>query len=267
MLFSNLSYPLINQLSKEATIMLPLGATEQHGLHLAVSTDTDIVTQLALATENILSNDILLCPTLPFGSSHHHLSFGGTISINSMLYTRIIIDLIESLIISGFRKIVLLNGHGGNITPIKQALTVLSSNYDFSLKPNIALVTYWELASKFFTGQLPMQSPALSHACEYETSLMLHLFPGKVQMEKVRRSDRPKSNGYVPWEDDEPYNGVTFFKQTAIISSNGNSGEPQLATIEKGEILFKQTVQALQAFITEFHKWPYMERMDKQELN
>jgi creatinine amidohydrolase len=160
---------------------------------------------------------------------------------------------------------VLLNGHGGNITPVKQALSMLSSHYDFSLKPNIALVTYWELAKESFAGQFPMQSPALSHACEYETSLMLHLFPDKVRMENAERSARPESNGYVAWEDDEPYKGVTFFKQTSIVSSNGNSGEPQLATSEKGEILFNQAVQALETFIKAFQTWPLMERIDKKE--
>lgn len=265
MLFSNLSYPIINQLTEEAVIMLPLGATEQHGLHLTVSTDTDIVTQLALATEMLVTNDILLCPTLPFGSSHHHLSFGGTVSLNPLLYTQVIMDLVKSLIESGFRKIVLLNGHGGNVTPVKQALAMLSSSYDFSFKPNIALVTYWELAGKSFAGQFPMQSPVLSHACEYETSLMLHLFPDKVRMENVKRSARPKSNGYIAWEDDEPYKGVTLFKQTSIVSSNGNSGEPQLATSEKGKILFNQAVEALKTFVTDFHSWPLLERIDKQE--
>ncbi|GGC12483.1 creatininase family protein [Dyadobacter sediminis] len=265
MLFSNLSYPVINQLTEEAVIVLPLGATEQHGLHLPVSTDTDIVTRLALATEMRMTNEILLCPTLPFGSSHHHLSFGGTVSLNPLLYTQTIVDLVKSFVESGFRKIVLLNGHGGNITPVKQALAMLSCQYDFSLKPNIALVTYWELAGKSFAGQLPMQSPALSHACEYETSLMLHLFPDKVRMENVERSVRPESNGYVAWEDDEPYRGVTLFKQTSIVSSNGNSGEPQLATAEKGEILFNQAVQALETFITAFHSWPLLGRIDKKE--
>jgi len=265
MLFANLSYPAINQLTAEAVIVLPLGATEQHGLHLSVFTDTAIVTQLALKTESVLTNKILLCPTLPFGSSHHHLSFGGTISINPLLYTQMIIDLVKSFVANGFRKIVLLNGHGGNITPVKQALAMLSSSFDFSVKPNIALVTYWELANQFFNGQPPMQSPALSHACEYETSLMLHLFPNKVWMENVQRSARPESNGYIPWEDDESYKGVTLFKQTSVISSNGNSGEPQLATLEKGEYLFNQTVYALKEFINEFHKWPLMERLDKPE--
>jgi creatinine amidohydrolase len=257
MLFSDLSYPSINQ-QKDTVILLPLGAIEQHGPHMAVSTDTDIVTYIARQAEAALPEQVLLCPTLPFGSSDHHLSFGGTISIGAELYTKVIVDLVGSLLQNGFRKIVLLNGHGGNITPVKQALAVLSKDYDAALQPNIALVTYWELGGKPFAGEPPMESPALSHACEYETSMMLHIFPERVAMEKAQRALRPKSNGYIPWEDDEAYRGVTLFKQTAFISSNGSSGEPQLATAEKGEHLVGKAVGALVAFLGKFRTWELM---------
>lgn len=255
MLFANLNYPSIRALIEDVVVVLPLGAIEQHGPHMAVSTDTDIVTHLARAAEAALPERVLLCPALPFGSSHHHLSFGGTISINPALYTQVIVDMVGSLLKNGFRRIVLLNGHGGNIIPVKQALAVLSKDFDQTNPANIALVTYWELGGKPFAGEAPMESPALSHACEYETSMMLHLFPEKVWMKKAERAQRPASNGYIPWEDDEPYRGVTLFKQTAHISSNGSSGEPQKATAEKGAHLVGKATEALVAFLREFSEW------------
>ncbi|TLU98933.1 creatininase family protein [Dyadobacter luticola] len=258
MLFSNLSYPDINQQTEQTVIVLPLGAFEQHGPHMAVSTDTDIVTHIAKKAEAALPSQVMLCPTLPFGSSDHHLSFGGSISINPALYVEVIVDLVGSFLQNGFRRIVLLNGHGGNITPVRQALAILSKKYDRDLQPNIALVTYWELAGKPFAGEAPMESPALSHACEYETSMMLHLFPEKVDMEKAERAARPESNGYIPWEDDEPYRGVTLFKATAFISSNGSSGEPQKGTAEKGEHLVGKAVGALVGFLRDFATWKFL---------
>lgn len=255
MLFANLNYPSIRALIEDVVVVLPLGATEQHGPHMAVSTDTDIVTHLAGAAEASLPERVLLCPALPFGASHHHLSFGGTISINPALYTQVIVDMVGSLLRNGFRRIVLLNGHGGNITPVKQALAILSADFDETSPANIALVTYWELAGKPFAGEAPMESPALSHACEYETSMMLHLFPEKVWMDKAARAQRPPSNGYIPWEDDEPYRGVTLFKQTSYISGNGSSGEPQKATAEKGVHLIGKATEALVAFLRAFGEW------------
>ena len=262
MLFSDNCYSVINEHAKQKVVVLPLGAIEQHGPHLPISTDTSIVSQVALAAEKKLPDDILLCPTLPFGSSHHHLHFG-TISISIATYTQVVVEMVESILQTGARRIILLNGHGGNITPVRQALAVLSNKYDVSTKPNIALATYWELAGKIFAGDPPMQSPALSHACEYETSLMLHLFPEKVLQDKIERAKRPDSNGYIPWEDDEPYRGVTMVKRTEFISSNGSSGEPQLGSAEKGKHLFDHAVASFVEFINSFKTWPLLESLSK----
>jgi creatinine amidohydrolase len=258
MLYVSTDYKSIGAGAAEKVIILPLGAIEQHGPHLAVSTDTDIVTMVAMGAEEQLADMLVLCPTLVFGSSHHHLNFGGTLSLSPALYTQVVVDLVSSLLQNGFRRIVLLNGHGGNITPVKQALALLNAGNALSREANIVLATYWELAGAAFTGEPPMESPALSHACEYETSLMLHLFPSRVFMDKVERADRPASNGYTGWEDDEPYRGVTIFKGTEYISSNGSSGEPQLATAEKGAHLYGKAVGALVKFLKAFAKWPFL---------
>lgn len=262
MIFSDSDYKTLKQ-QLDKVVLMPLGAIEQHGPHLALSTDTDIVSQVALQAEKQLSNDVLLCPTLPFGSSHHHLSFCA-ISISPATYTQVVTELLESLLQSGFRRIVLLNGHGGNITPVRESLAILSSKYDVALNPNIALATYWELAGKTFSGEPPMESPALSHACEYETSLLLHLFPQKVLQDKIERAKRPPSNGYIPWEGDEPYRGVTMVKRTEFISSNGCSGEPQLGTAEKGKHLFDHAVEALVRFINSFKTWPFLQNLQNK---
>jgi creatinine amidohydrolase len=140
----------------------------------------------------------------------------------------------------------------------------MSNRYDATLNPTIVLATYWELAGKIFAGEPPMQSPALSHACEYETSLMLHLYAHKVNMENVQRATRPAGNGYIAWEDDEPYRGVTMVKQTEFVSSNGCSGEPQLATAEKGKHLFDHAVNALVQFIQSFKTWPVSGNLKNQ---
>lgn len=258
MLYASKDYKSISASTADRVVILPLGAIEQHGPHLAVSTDTDIVTMVAMGAEDQLGELVMLCPALSFGSSHHHLSFGGTLSLSPALYTQVIVDLVGSLLQNGFRRIVLLNGHGGNITPVKQALAVLNADNALSREANIVLATYWELAGGAFAGEAPMESPALSHACEYETSLMLHLFPSKVFMEKVERAGRPAGNGYTGWEDDEPYRGVTIFKGTEYISSNGSSGEPQLATAEKGAHLYERAVGALVKFVESFARWPFL---------
>ena len=80
-------------------------------------------------------------------------------------------------------------------------------------------------------------------------------------MDKAERSRRPESNGYIAWEDDEPYRGVSVFKQTAFISDNGSSGMPQLATEAKGKHLYAHAVEALLAFLKSFAAWPLLENL------
>lgn len=254
-----MNWPDVRQVANRAVALLPIAAIEQHGPHLAVSTDTALVTHVAERAEAELRDDLVLCPTLPFGSSHHHLGFGATLSISHETYIRVLVDLVESLLVSGFRRIVVLNGHGGNITPGKQAMTLLSNRHDDSLQPNIAFATYWELGGAPFKGQPPLETPALSHACEYETSMMLYLYPERVKMERAVRGERPARNGYIGWEDDEVYRGVMMSKRTHFVSSTGSSGSPQLANAAKGEHLLDKAAAGTIEFLRAFKTWPVLE--------
>ena len=254
-----MSWPQVEAASASTVAVLPIAAIEQHGPHLAVSTDTALVTEVAERVEQSLTERIVLCPTLVFGSSHHHLAFPGTMSISHETYTRVLVDLVESLIRGGFTRIVLLNGHGGNVTPGRQALTILSDRYDDNAAPNIVLATYWEMGGSAFAGDPPMETSALSHACEYETSMMLSLYPERVHLERARRSQRPPCNGYIGWEVDEPYRGVCMSKSTQFVSSTGASGRPDLAAAEKGEHLLEKATAAVVEFLRQFHTWPLME--------
>ena len=256
MKFAEMTWPEIARVAPSAVAVMPLGATEQHGPHLAVSTDSVIIAAIAERLEAELPDKVVLCPALQFGSSHHHLAFGGTLSLSADLYTGLIVSLINSLLASGFQRIVLLNGHGGNITPVRQSLAMVGNQMAESAQ--VVLATYWEVAGPPFAGQTPMESPALSHACEYETSLMLHIEPGRVWMDRAQRAFRPPANGYVPWEDEHAYRGVTIAVPTHKISSNGSSGEPQLATAEKGAFLLDAAVDAVRRLVASFLEWPAM---------
>jgi creatinine amidohydrolase len=257
MRLSDLTTEDVARVAPHCVAVLPVAAVEQHGPHLPVTTDSDLVTEVAVNAERRLGDRIVLCPALPYGSSHHHLRFAGTLSIGPETFTRVIVDLVRSLEASGFRRIVVLNGHGGNVTPVRQALSILAH----APEAEVALVTYWELAGRAFQGEPPMESPALSHACEYETSMMLHLDAPRVRFERVRRAARPPANAYVGWEDDAPYRGVSIVKPTEFLSSNGSSGEPQKATAAKGEILLMAAVDALVEFLASFAQWPPMESL------
>src|SRR4051812_33746111 len=106
----------------DKVIVAPLGSLEQHGHHLPMLTDTMIVSEVARRAEAVLGEEALFLPTLWIGASDHHRAMPGTVSIGNNHYVSVLEDMLESLIGGGFRRIFLLNGHGGNITPGRQAL-------------------------------------------------------------------------------------------------------------------------------------------------
>lgn len=253
MKLAELTSPEVAKCAGKTVAILPLAAIEQHGPHLAVSTDTVLVTHLAEQIEAARKDKVVLCPTQCYGASDHHLDFAGTLSLPADVFTNVVIALTRSLIKSGFQRIVLLNGHGGNIVPTRQALALMSREFT---QQHIALATYWEVANF-----APLETPALSHACEYETSLMLEIFPAGVHLDRAKRAKRPPKNAYIAWEDEAPYRGVSMFKPTKFISSNGSSGDPTKATKQKGQLLQKHAVAALLEFVDSFQTWPVMEEL------
>lgn len=254
MRLATMNWPQVKRAAPEATVLLPLGSTEQHGPHLAVSTDAVCATGIAERAEAVRPKDVLLCPTLSVGSSHHHLGFSGTLSFSPETYARVIADLVASVLTWGAQRVVLFNGHGGNITPVNQALAEYGTRNPH--EAFVVLVTYWELAGKAFAGAPPLESPRLSHACEYETSTMLALCPEAVEMEQAKPSTHPPDNAYLAVRDAPKHGGVSTYSPFHHLTASGSMGDPQRATKAKGEVLVKAATDALVAFVDDFKTWP-----------
>ena len=245
MLFYASTYPDLNEAANDKVVVLPLGAIEQHGPHLSVSTDTDIVTYVAQQIEKALPESVLLCPTLPFGSSHHHLSLGGTMSISPELYTQVVMDLVGSLVESGFKKIILLNGHGGNIVPAQQATFELRQKYRKTAGQLLLSTTYWTSGATPNEDIPGLKQQQMGHACEWETSMILRIAPHLVKDHtKVAAVDwgnpfDPASRGWITKDRTEP----------------GHIGYPEFATSEKGETLFRVFTEDVVTFLNRIIAW------------
>lgn len=238
-------------------LVVPVAAVEQHGPHLGVGTDTLLATNVGVETEKLLPDKIVLFPTLPYGSSHHHLDFGGTLSIRADLYTQVLVDLAESMIGWGAKRIVFLNGHGGNITPGKQALSILMARGHRTQL--LAMATYWEVGGDAFRGEKPMETVALTHACEYETSMMQVVCPAAVKLERWYAQKVAFDNSYIGWQNEKPARGVSVAPAFAQITSHGAMGNPSLATAAKGKHLLAKATAAMSEFLTEFAAWPMLD--------
>ncbi|CAN5390550.1 creatininase family protein [soil metagenome] len=259
MIYGELTSPDLGRIASKTVALLPIAAVEQHGNHLPVITDTALVTEVARRAEAALPKKVALLPTLWVGSSHHHLGFPGTVSIRSETYVLVLKDLIDSLLKSGFRRIVLLNGHGGNVNPASEALYRVALEHPEINAPWVSCATYWGVARKDLAAQDFMESPNLTHACEYETSMMLNLRADWVRMgqAKGRRAER-HSKFYDPLSYTPSRVAVseTFAQMTDL----GAMGSPEKATAEKGGKLFDLVAKNVVEFLDEFSTWKFARR-------
>jgi len=250
MLYTEHTSSDLARLARKAIAVLPLAAIEQHGNHLPVVTDTAIADELARRVEAALPKRVMLLPTLWCGSSHHHRGFPGALSISSETYTRVLEDLLECLIETGFRRIFLLNCHGGNQTPFAEALYRINLRHP---EPWVAAASYWNLAARELSAQSFMTTPKLSHACEYETSMMLRLRVDWVKPARRGQTPRVVSKFYDPLNYDP--SRVVVAQSFDQLSATGALGSPELATAEKGEQLFALCADAAANFLRDFSTW------------
>ncbi|MGH7086536.1 MAG: creatininase family protein [Acetobacteraceae bacterium] len=215
---------------QDAMIIIPVGSMEQHGPHLPVMVDTRLATEVAMRTARKLTGlgeTVLVAPAIWAGVSEHHMAFGGTISLRYAAFQAMAGDVIRSLARDGFRRICLLNGHGGNTAP----LTVLVSELTPELKIPLVSFTYWEIAGAAIREILEQQE-ALLHACEAETSMMMALEPRLVQRDHIAAAHCPDQ------EQAEVSNlvgpGVFRWQTIEARSRSGVIGNPATSTAEKG---------------------------------
>jgi creatinine amidohydrolase len=175
-----LTSPAVAALSRDVPIVFPIGAVEQHSHHLPVFTDSLVIEELSRRADEQLTDQVLFAPVMWLGSSHHHLDFSGTLSASPRVYIDLLRDLAESFLHHGFRRLVFLNGHGGNTVPAQQALFELRQKYRERQDLLLLMANYWMLGENPAASIPGLTQPAVQHACQWETSIMLALQPQHV---------------------------------------------------------------------------------------
>jgi creatinine amidohydrolase len=242
MKFHDLTWPLLREVPRVSTVVLaPIAACEQHSRHLPTFTDTILVTAVAEGTEQRLPRQVLLLPTLWLGASSHHLPFGATLSAEVDLHVTLLTELLTPLLEDGYQRVLLLNGHGGNIDTMHVALRRLQPRYRERL---LTAASYWELAEKELAALAEGPRKSMGHACEFETSMMLALRPDLVRREEVR-DDPPR--------DDPALRGVFLADDMQQRTNHGAVGYPERASADKGRRMLTaamdRTVEVIEALL------------------
>ena len=210
----------------QTIVLAPIAAVEQHGPHMPTGTDTIICGAVSEAVEGRRSDKVLLLPTLWLGASAHHLRFGATLSADLDTYVSTLCEIGQQLLDDGFERIIFLNGHGGNVDPLKVALRELQLG---DPRPLLAGGSYWSVAEKVIADGLDGPDKAVGHACEFETSMIMHLRPELV--------DTPMLADAGHWRRDV-VEGLYVSRDMKQRTQKGCTGRPDLATPEKGAAMF-----------------------------
>ena len=230
-----------------ASVILPVGSMEQHGYHLPVSVDINDSYHMALeAARRVNDLWIIVAPPVWSGFSPPHVDFPGTISLRLNTFIDMFMQICTSIYRQGFRKILILNGHGS--TPLAPICEQLAED-----KISVLAVTWWVLIADELKaiGESPLGG--MSHACEAETSLQMVLQPDSLRLDLMESKVIPPLISFAKHDlrDTGPIvYGFNMKKQSA----SGVLGDPTLATVEKGQAILDAVANKLVLALREYNQ-------------
>ena len=244
--------------------ILPCGAVEQHGPHLPLDVDIVCPTAIARGAGEQIPDKMLVLPAVCYGYTGHVMDFPGTINSDFEHFIHHVLDITKSLAYHGFKKIVLLNGHGSNMPN----LDLVARRTNLETDAECVLCGWWNLLTvdkDFLPRWRQSKFPGgCAHACELETSLYLYLDGQNVRRDKI-------VSGTIRFnEEGSPFNWIDLFATgpatviswTSSYSDTGVLGESELATEEKGKEVHEEAVKQLIRFVTWFKDRPKDQRKD-----
>jgi creatinine amidohydrolase len=264
--YEKLTWPEINDaVELRKVCIVPCGAVEQHGPHLPL--DVDLVCPLGVAhgAGREIPSDLLVLPIVPYGYTGHVMDFPGTINTDFEHFMHQVLDITKSLAYHGFKKIILLNGHGSNMPN----LDLVARRTNLETDAECAVIAWWNLLAvdkEFMPRWRQSKFPGgCAHACELETSMYLYLDGGNVRKDLIK-------NGVISFnEDGSPFNWVDLFAAgpatviswTSSYSETGVLGEAELASADKGREACEEAVKQLIRFVRYWKDRPKDQRRDR----
>lgn len=257
MRFEELTSPEVAALDRDKTVLiLPLGSVEQHGNHMPLGTDTLLAHAVSLAAAKSAGNTAVLPPPW-YGFSTHHMRFPGSVTLRAETLMAVAEDIVASVVKHGFRRILIVNGHGGNGGVIDVLASTLGHKHYGEAK--IAALTYFQLAREAIARLRQSQPGGMGHACEFETAMVQHVRPDLVKMDRASTIYPDPGSSYLT-TDLLGGSPIRVYHDFGDLSESGTLGDPALATPEKGEKFFTSVAAELAAFITDFRGWTIPER-------
>ena len=228
--------------------IVPIGSMEQHGPHLPIGMDTAVAQALAEAALKELAGKVghILLPVIPIGQSPEHMDYPGTISFSAETFLGVLKDICASLAHHGFKKILFVNGHGGNISMLGAVSFDVRLEYDV----HVFMFNVWSILPPVAEEIINRQGNKTDlHGGELETSMVMHLDPTLVHMEWAVDEENPKfAHGKLI-----NLTGPVTMNWSSLhdIAPSGISGQASFGTPEKGEVIVSYLTNILSQTIEE----------------
>lgn len=256
MLYGELTWPELRaQAQAGKVVVFPTGSLEQHGHHLPLLTDSMIGGEIARRAEAELGDEALFLPMLWVGASHHHLPFAA-VSLSATLYAEVLKEMLTCIIAVGFRRIFVLNAHGGNEVPAALAIQQLQlQRYKEHPDLFIAFSSWFGGVARESIAQIEaLEQKYVTHACELETSVILRIRPTLVHVNLARGAHYIYPSEFWSPDGSSP-SRVMVGRSFDQITQTGALGHPELATADKGEQILSAATCEVVRFVREFAAW------------
>lgn len=255
-----LTWPEVKEaIEAERVAVLPVGSTEQHGYHLPQDVDTRLATAVAHAAAARNPEQVVVLPSIPYGYTHHVMDFPGTINVEPTTFVRLLLDVTRSLAYHGFKRIVIINGHGSNHPLVEQAgrQTILQTD------ALCMTLSWWNLIAADWNRDIrtSVNPGGSAHAGELETSMYMHLNPDGVRRDRIV-GDLPeymRLPGGDRWQYVDLTGGTgpaTIVEWTSTYTESGAFGRPQEGTPEKGARVFELAAERFEEMLRWFRQRP-----------
>lgn len=232
---------------KKLTAILCVGSCEQHSSYLPLGTDSLIGESIVKGAGNITKTELVMLPTQNIGYSPHHRDFNGCLTLQQDVMFNYLLDICFSVFDSGVSKLIIINSHGGNQSCLQTVVNELGSKG----KENVILVRYWDLISEEIDDIRESSKGGMGHAGEFETSLMLYLYPELVIKEKISMNEIIEGN---EWHNPDMFskNQIYIYKPFIKYSFEGYIGQSHYGSKEKGEVIYDKIINKLSKLIDAF---------------
>ncbi|WP_255169152.1 creatininase family protein [Natrononativus amylolyticus] len=208
--------------------VLPVGSTEQHGPHAPLGTDTLAATAVADAGVDRFDGEVVVAPTVPIGVAEEHRQFPGTMWVSPETFRRYVRESVDSLASHGFDRVVLANGHGGNVDALREVAGTITRHDD----AYAVSFTWFEAVGD--------HSSDMGHGGPLETALMRHVHPDLVREDRIEEAREGGADGWGEW-----VSHTNLAHDSAEFTENGVVGDPGEGSAERGTRLLELAADSL----------------------